>query len=231
MVARNQFRKRFDILVSAFAKFAADKPNAKLYLHTALKDIGFDIKDLVEQFGIGDKLILTEDLTAAQGVPESMLNMIYNSFDVNVLLSLGDGFGLPVAESMATGCPQLVSDHSCLRELVNGHGGLTVKTAAWIMHTQGLNTWGGVPDENDVVDKLNLLYHNKDLRVKLAEDGYKFITQDKFDWDYIVDRFEEIINETMHILPRKEANHGTTDTAKPNVSGTENKPDEVYRTS
>lgn len=200
MVARNQYRKRFDIMVKAFAKFAQDKPDAKLYLHTAIHDIGFDINDLAEQFRLGDKLILTEEMTAAQGVPEHFLNLIYNSFDVNALISLGDGFGLPVAESMATGCPQIVSNHSCLRELVDGHGGLTVKNAAWMLNTSGINTWGGVTDEEDLIEKLNLMYHNKELRIRFGEEGYKYITQDKFTWDYAVDRFQDIIKDVYHLI-------------------------------
>jgi glycosyltransferase involved in cell wall biosynthesis len=202
MVARNQYRKRFDILVKAFAEFAKDKKNVRLYMHTALADVGYDILDLAQQFDLDNKLILTEDMRLPDGVPEWQLNLIYNSFDVNVLLSLGDGFGLPVAESMAVGCPQLVSDHSCLRELVDGHGGLTVKTATWLLNVSGINTWGGVPDVDDTVAKLQILYDNRNLRIKLAEDAYQFITQDKFNWDHIADQFDEIIRKTAHILPR-----------------------------
>jgi glycosyltransferase involved in cell wall biosynthesis len=200
MVARNQYRKRFDILMKAFADFAKDKPEAKLYLHTAQKDIGFDIADLSRQLGLADRLIMTEGMTPAHGVPDKQLNIIYNTFDINCLISLGDGFGLPVAESMATGCVQLVSDHSCLKELVEGHGGLTVKTAAWIMHTAGINTWGGVSDEGDLTAKLELLYRNKELRLKQSELGYNFIKQEKFTWDYAAGRFETIIKELFHIL-------------------------------
>lgn len=204
MVARNQPRKRFDVLVSAFSKFAEGKDNVKLYLHTAARDVGFDIPNLSEQFNLGDKLIMSEGVTPSHGVSEEALNHIYNAFDVNVLISLGDGFGLPVAESMAVGCPQLVSDHSCLQELVAGHGGLTVKTAAWMMNTGGINTWGGFPDEQDLVQKLNVLYSNADLREKLGQQGYNFITQDKFTWDYAADRFEEIIKRIFHVIDVKE---------------------------
>lgn len=202
MVARNQYRKRFDILMKAFAEFAKDKPNAKLYLHTALKDVGYDLLDLAIQLGLtDDKLILTEGLELPDGVPPQALNLIYNSFDVNALISLGDGFGLPVAESMAVGCPQLVSDHSCLRELVDGHGGLTAKTATWMLNVSGINTWGGVTDVDDLVVKLNLLYSNRELRLKLTQDAYNFIRQDKFNWVHISQQFDKIINDTLHILP------------------------------
>lgn len=200
MVARNQFRKRFDLLAQGFAEFAKDKPDAKLYLHTVLKDIGYDILDLARQLNIGDKLILTEDLTMTTLISDERLNLIYNSLDVNALISLGDGFGLPVAESMAVGCAQLVSNHSCLKELVEGHGGLTVDTAAWIMHTSGINTWGGVSDPKDITAKLQQLYDDKQLRVRLSEAGYNFIKQPKFTWAYAAKRFDDIFREKFHLL-------------------------------
>jgi hypothetical protein len=43
---RNQFRKRIDITISAFAEFAKDKPDAMLYLHMGTKDQGWDVMQL-----------------------------------------------------------------------------------------------------------------------------------------------------------------------------------------
>ena len=43
---RNQARKRIDITIDAFARFAIDRPDAKLYLHMGLKDQGWDIMEL-----------------------------------------------------------------------------------------------------------------------------------------------------------------------------------------
>lgn len=200
MVARNQPRKRFDVLAKAFAEFAKDKDDAKLYLHTTLHDVGWDIPDLTKQLGIDKKLIITTDVRPDRGVSPQQLNMIYNTFDVNCLISLGDGFGLPVAESMATACPQLVSNHSCLQELVEGHGGLTAKTAAWVMNTGGFNTWGQLTDYKDIADKLNVLYYSKDLRMQLSDQAYQFIRQPKFSWDYAALEFNKIIRKIFHIL-------------------------------
>lgn len=200
MVARNQPRKRFDILCQAFAEFAKDKPEAKLYLHTAIKDVGFDIPALVKQFDLGGKLIITKDVSPARGVPEKSLNVIYNTFDVNVLISMGDGFGLPVAESMAAGCPQIVSDHSCLKELVEDHGGLLVKNAAMLMNTGGISTWGWLTDYKDLVLKLNQMYKSEEKRKIYSEQAYNYILQDKFTWDYIVNQFDSIFKNTLHIL-------------------------------
>lgn len=206
MVARNQYRKRFDIMAQAFAEFAKGKENVKLYLHTTLHDVGWDIKDLTDQFDLGGKLILTQDIRPDRGVPAAMLNTIYNTFDVNCLISLGDGFGLPVAESMAVGCPQLVSGHSCLQELVEGHGGLTAKTASWIMNTGGFNTWGGLTDYKDIAEKLDILYESQELRIRFSEQAYNYITQPQFSWDTAAASFNKIIRKIFHIV---EVRHGT----------------------
>jgi glycosyltransferase involved in cell wall biosynthesis len=200
MVARNQYRKRFDILLKAFQLFSKGKPEAMLYLHTAKIDVGWDIDEMVGQLGLKDRVYLTEGVRPDKGVSDAELNMIYNSWDISTLISLGDGFGLPVAESMATGCPQLVSDHSCLKELVDGHGGLTAKTSAWLMNVSGINTWGGVTDVDDLVEKMEILYNNRDMRIKLAEQGYAFINQEKFTWDYAANEFNSIFKTLLHIL-------------------------------
>lgn len=205
MVARNQYRKRFDIMCQGFAEFAKDKPEAKLYLHTAPKDVGFDIADLVKQFDLGGKIIITKDLiNPSSGVPEKALNMIYNTFDVNCLISLGDGFGLPVAESMAAGVPQVVSGHSCLKELVEGHGGLTVDSIATLMNPQ-INTWGLVSDYRDLAEKLNIMYNSEELRKRFSEEAYEFITQPHFTWDHVAQQFNGIFNKVLHILDRAQA--------------------------
>jgi glycosyltransferase involved in cell wall biosynthesis len=144
MVARNQPRKRFDVLAQGFAEFAKDKKNTKLYLHTSLNDVGFNIPNLCKQLGIEDKIIVTKNVTPIGGVSNEVLNLIYNSFNVNCLISLGDGFGLPVAESMAVGAPQVVSGHSCLQELV---------------------------DYKDLAEKLQMLYDSDDFTKKIFKRG------------------------------------------------------------
>ena len=200
MVARNQPRKRFDLLMMAFAQFAKGKDDVKLYLHTGLRDIGFDIVDIVKQLDLDNKLIITPDITPNQGVTPEELNLIYNSFDVNALISLGDGFGLPVAESMAVGCPQIVSGHSCLKELVEGHGGLLVKNAALVLNSGGMNTWGGVSDVNDLVKQMNFMYNNPAKRIQMGEDAYRFITQRQFSWDYAAQQFDDIFKKVYHLI-------------------------------
>lgn len=64
MVARNQVRKLFPHLFESFTKFLIDGPKhltsrTILYLHTAWPDLGWDIPELIKEFGIGNKVMFT----------------------------------------------------------------------------------------------------------------------------------------------------------------------------
>lgn len=49
---------------------------------------------------------------------------LYRIARFSVFCSLNEGFGLPVAESLASGTPVITSDFGSMRELAQGHGGL-----------------------------------------------------------------------------------------------------------
>ncbi|MCZ7648272.1 MAG: glycosyltransferase family 4 protein [Planctomycetota bacterium] len=50
-------------------------------------------------------------------VPEDALPLVYNLADLCVIPSHVEGFGMPVLEGMACGCPALVSPDAALREV------------------------------------------------------------------------------------------------------------------
>ena len=50
-------------------------------------------------------------------VGDDLLPALYSAAKLSVYPSLYEGFGLPVLESMACGCPVLCSDSSCLPEV------------------------------------------------------------------------------------------------------------------
>ncbi|NCQ29488.1 MAG: glycosyltransferase family 4 protein, partial [Armatimonadetes bacterium] len=49
---------------------------------------------------------------------------IYNLFDVMVLPTMGEGFGLQFLEAMACGIPVVATDCSAVTELLEGRGEL-----------------------------------------------------------------------------------------------------------
>ncbi len=97
-------------------------------------------------------------------LPDRELVLLYNLAEVFVLPSLWEGFGLPVLEAMACGCPVLASNRSSLPEVV-GEAGLLFDGAS--------------------VDALKELLYNVlqsgELRQKMRMDG--FLQAKKFSWD------------------------------------------------
>jgi len=72
---RNQFRKRIDITISAFAKFAVGRPDTKLYLHMGMKDMGWDVMPLFKRemarqgLDANNRIIMTTPQGGAPAVP------------------------------------------------------------------------------------------------------------------------------------------------------------------
>lgn len=57
-----------------------------------------------------------------EGIPESEINKIYNMGNVNISTAFGEGCGLSLLESAATGTPSIAPKNSAIPEQLNGTG-------------------------------------------------------------------------------------------------------------
>ena len=185
---RNQPRKRLDITMRAFQKFAADKDDVFLYMHSGIKDCHIDTVRLAKELGIYDKLILTGMLEGPQRVPQEHLNMIYNVCDVGINTGLGEGFGLPNAEHAATGAPQIVPDHSALSELYSDCGILMPARIPFTIDQ--ISTTAKMVEISEVVKAMNELYWDKEKYDKLSKLGYDKFNSESYSWKYIVEQWD-----------------------------------------
>lgn len=87
-------------------------------------------------------------------VPRKELAGIYQYAKLSVYLSMFEGFGLPVIESMACGCPVITSNVSCLPET----GG---DAAIFCDPKNG----------NELAEKIKMLLENDSFRKELVEKG------------------------------------------------------------
>jgi glycosyltransferase involved in cell wall biosynthesis len=114
-VGAHTYRKRFDLLLRAFALLTAGLPEAVLVLHTdrAVSAEGTDLTRLAEGLGLGERLVLSTG-----EFPAAALRRLYWGLDVLASLSEWEGFGLPAAEAMACGLPVLTHGTQGPAELV-----------------------------------------------------------------------------------------------------------------
>lgn len=69
------------------------------------------IKDAARRFGITEKVILERRPN------DRRLRKLYSRATIFVYPSLYEGFGLPILEAMATGCPVITSDRGAMKEV------------------------------------------------------------------------------------------------------------------
>lgn len=128
-------RKNFFGMFQAFAEFAKTHPDALFYIHTDETPLRFgaSLRQGAARFGIADKVIFPDGYHLARNMyTDSYLNDVYNAADVFMLLSMGEGFGIPIVEAQMAGCPVIVSDGSACAELcLSGWKVGTIPTEAY----------------------------------------------------------------------------------------------------
>lgn len=127
-----------------------------------------------EIFDIVKKLNLKEKIIFADCIKDEDLPYLYNAALAFVFPSLYEGFGLPVLEAMACGCPVITSNISSLPE-VGGEA---------ILYVDPYNI-------DEIAKAMKKVLVNEDLREKLRQKG--LAQAKKFSW-------EKTARETLKIL-------------------------------
>lgn len=106
-VMSNQVRKDFGLWARTMAIVRKQVPSLHLWVHTDSLTRHWDLRILLDTFGLGDITLITMD----QPTDEEM-SWRYSACDLTVLPSLGEGFGYPIVESQACGVPVVHGDYA-----------------------------------------------------------------------------------------------------------------------
>ena len=175
VVGRNQTRKRLDLTLAYFAEWVHTRnvKDAWLYLHVApTGENGVDIKRLATYYGIAGRTILVNP-HGYRGLGDDMMLATYNSFDLYLTTSQGEGFGLPALEAMACGVPAVLPEWAAFGDWAVGAARLvpcyeTAVTAPIACET-GMYTVGGIPDRRETIQALDELYTDREYREEKAQ--------------------------------------------------------------
>ena len=198
---RNQARKRIDITIDAYARFSVGKPDAKLYLHMGMKDQGWDIQTLFSRQmqrngeSPNDRLIMTSPTAQPPSVPVEILNVIYNACDVGVNTCKGEGHGLVNHEHAACGVPQIVPNHTSLKEIFEGAAPLIDN--CFMDVDMNFNRDMPVPSAEHLAELLDQMYTDKDYRDQVGKDCYARATDAKYQWDNVATKFKTVFDQVM----------------------------------
>jgi len=110
----NQARKDWPVAFECARILKADFGNRfKMWAHTDTMTGYWNLYALATDYGVGDAVEVTLDLTDEQ------LAQRYSACDVTILPTGGEGFGYPIAESMACGTACVTTDYAAGQELVD----------------------------------------------------------------------------------------------------------------
>lgn len=139
MVAANKgapSRKAFQQHLEAFAMVHKRHPDTLLYLHTDKGESGansaVNLPEFIHFLGIDDAVMFCDQYTNVSGFPNEFMRDVYNAMDVHVLVSMGEGFGIPTVEAQACGTPVITSEWSASGELCFG---------GWIVPESKADKW------------------------------------------------------------------------------------------
>lgn len=169
-------RKNFTGLLKAFRQLKNEPGMGGLKLVKvgraggAEADFRSDTMKVIQALGLREEVIFTEH------VPVAELVAYYAGAEVCVLPSLYEGFGFPVLEAMACGCPVVNSNNSSLPEVV-GDAGIKVNPR----------------DTDDLVQAIIQVLPDGNLRQSLIQKG--LAQAKKFSW-------EKAAKETLDVYNR-----------------------------
>jgi glycosyltransferase involved in cell wall biosynthesis len=174
-VGQNVERKRIDKLVDAFAMFSEGKSNVLLLAHTDPslvhdKNPGLVLNDYIADYGLDAKYLHTHPLLYHMKYDDRTMATLYNAFDVLVLTSAGEGFGVPIIEAAACGVPTIGTDCTSMTELIEGHG--------WLADVKTTYNYKGfvrsIVDEKSVARCLQECYDDPKKTHEMGEKALEF---------------------------------------------------------
>jgi D-inositol-3-phosphate glycosyltransferase len=192
--SRPDKRKRVDLTIEGFARFAAGKPaNVRLCLHHAImgEPEKEQTRSLVERFELKDRVVLNP---LGEGIiDDDALNLLYNACDVGINTSMGEGWGLVSFEHGAAGAAQIVPAHSACAEIWSGRAEMIQPARSYIPEFSALEL--AEVSAAGVAAALDNLYHDPQRRQQLAQAAYQAAQNPEYSWDAIAARFDDLFAE------------------------------------
>ena len=155
-VGTRNYYKNYAQTIKDFSMFAHNHKDINL----VCTGPDFTKKELAEI----DQLGMTGRIVHRRVNDEGLKNLYANAVAF-IFPSLYEGFGLPILESFAYGCPVLLNNKSCFPEIA--------KDAAIYFDSQ--------PGSSDLIERLEVVYNNDKLRNEMRTKGYNRLTC--YSWD------------------------------------------------
>lgn len=162
--------KNFKFLVNSIQNILKDNPDLTLIAagggHFNDEEINF-----IESLGLENQVVQKD-------FKENELGHYYKNAQCFIFPSLYEGFGIPVLESMACGCPIILSNSSSFPEVAE-EAGIFFESNS----------------EKDLQEKVNMILSNKTIREEYIKKGLEQVK--KFDWNIAAEECLKVYKDAV----------------------------------
>ena len=182
----NTTRKRLDLFLEGFAKFAKNKANVKCLIHATNQKPAYNLVKIAQDLGIADKVILSQNQ-----LEFTDMNLLYNVLDINVNTSVGEGFGLSLIEGSSCGVPVLCPAHGNLLDIwQQGAEFIKIARQEYIPSTDHI---ADIISTDDFASKLDKFYNDRKFVRRKGEEALDYSKESKFSWKTVADKVLGVI--------------------------------------
>ena len=146
-------------------------------------------------------IIMTPNHSVSMGMPAESLSGLYQFFDVLCLPTVGEGFGIPLIEGMASGCPIVTTDCSVTSEII-GQAGILVEPGHYEIMTKDNEMLRPIPSISAMVEAFNYLYNHKDVYDAMSKRGVQRAKAMFSNWN--IPFWEEKIVKAQEIIEKSQ---------------------------
>jgi glycosyltransferase involved in cell wall biosynthesis len=175
---RIPIRKAFGEMADAMQKFMYDRPDVYWMIHTEPNghSEGVNLPRLMASIGVDSQRVrYPHPVQFRNGIPQEAIASLYSAADVQLLTSMGEGFGIPAVESQSCGTPVIVSDFSAQPELVGKHGKVVPVQRVW---DEFQGSFFAIPNVAAIVTALQEVYEETKVgkvdRVAVAAEMWRY---------------------------------------------------------
>jgi hypothetical protein len=217
-----------------------------LYVHTSFPDQGWEIPELLMEYGISNRVLFTyicketrrpycsfyegaisystasNNITSVfpnvgDGLAREQLALVYNVMDLYVQYSNCEGSGMPSLEASGCGIPVAAPNYSAMGDVVEKTKGYPLDYVS--IRDPGVNAWRACPINEQLVELMFDYYRQTPEYKKQASDNARQAAIKYFNWDITAKVWSDtILNADLSSVKKWDGPPMTHNISEPSIS-------------
>lgn len=188
--------KGIDLLLSAFAKLAAERSDVQLLLKGT--DNLYRAKDVVEKYlnllpPNAGELLASRLIYLGETLSNEQMSVLYRAADCYVAPYRAEGFGMPVLEAAACGLPVIATRGGPTEDFLNEDCSRKIRSELRVyapVNVEGVVVKGLEPELEHLVELMHGVADDEDWRMRAGAAAVKHV-QSHFTWERVTDQLVE----------------------------------------